>query len=323
LKFHAISAPLETPFSNRGKDLVVQFTAKHETNEYSFCGGGYIKLLPSSVDLKGFNGKSDYHVMFGPDRCGYDVSKIHAIFNDGKKNLEKTDQIKLEYNDKDEYTHLYTLVVHPDNTYEVLFDEKSKAKGDLTEDWAFPSKMIPDPEDEKPADWVDEKEIPDPDDVKPEGYDDIPAQVPDPDAEMPDDWDEEDDGEWEPPMIDNPDFKGPWEPKMIPNPAYKGEWKAKRISNPKYRDDVYAFDDIAAVGFELWIVNNGTIFDNIIITDSLDEAKQHAKDHWHAIKDQEKEAKEAWEKAKNEAEEATDEGDDADDDDDSNDHDEL
>ena len=125
----------------------MQFTAKHETNEYSFCGGGYIKLLPSSVDLKGFDGDSPYHVMFGPDRCGYDVSKIHAIFNDGEKNLEKTEEIKLEYTDKNEFTHLYTLVVKPDNTYEVLFDEKSKAKGELTEDWAFPSKTMPDPDD--------------------------------------------------------------------------------------------------------------------------------------------------------------------------------
>ena len=66
----------------------------------------------------------------------------------------------------------------------------------------------------KPADWEDAKEIPDPMDVKPEGYDDIPAQIPDPEAEQPDDWDEEDDGAWEPPMIDNPDYQGPWTPKM-------------------------------------------------------------------------------------------------------------
>ena len=29
----------------------------------------------------------------------------------------------------------------------------------------------------------------------------------DPDATKPEDWDDEMDGEWEPPMIDNPDFK--------------------------------------------------------------------------------------------------------------------
>lgn len=36
---------------------------------------------------------------------------------------------------------------------------------------------------------------------------DKPQHIPDPDAKKPDDWDDEIDGEWEPPMIDNPDYK--------------------------------------------------------------------------------------------------------------------
>ena len=36
------------------------------------------------------------------------------------------------------------------------------------------------------------------------------------------DWDDEMDGEWEPPMIDNPDYKGEWKPRQIDNPDYKG-----------------------------------------------------------------------------------------------------
>lgn len=36
---------------------------------------------------------------------------------------------------------------------------------------------------------------------------DKPQNIPDPDAKKPDDWDDEIDGEWEPPMIDNPDYK--------------------------------------------------------------------------------------------------------------------
>ena len=31
--------------------------------------------------------------------------------------------------------------------------------------------------------------------------------IPDPDAKKPEDWDEEMDGEWEPPMIPNPEYK--------------------------------------------------------------------------------------------------------------------
>jgi len=36
---------------------------------------------------------------------------------------------------------------------------------------------------------------------------DKPQNIPDPDAKKPDDWDDEIDGEWEPPMIDNPEYK--------------------------------------------------------------------------------------------------------------------
>ena len=39
-----------------------------------------------------------------------------------------------------------------------------------------------------------------------EGAADIPALIADPDATKPEDWDDEDDGEWEPPLIDNPEF---------------------------------------------------------------------------------------------------------------------
>lgn len=49
-RFHAISAKFAETFSNRGKDLVVGFTVKHEEHKYGFCGGGYIKLLPGKFE---------------------------------------------------------------------------------------------------------------------------------------------------------------------------------------------------------------------------------------------------------------------------------
>ena len=100
--------------------------------------------------------------MFGPDLCGYDVSRIHAIFNHEGENLLKDSDVKLEYGDKNEFTHLYTLHVKADNTYTVYFDMEEKASGSLHDDWAFPKKQIDDPEDKKPSDWVDEKKIPTP-----------------------------------------------------------------------------------------------------------------------------------------------------------------
>jgi len=304
MKFYSIAKKLDAPFSNKGKDLIIQFTAKYEKNEYSFCGGGYIKLLPADTNLETFDGSSPYQIMFGPDRCGHDVSRIHAIFTYEGENLLKKDDIKLEYADKNEFTHLYTLIVKPDNTYEVKFDGVSKSKGNLRDGWAFPTKTIDDPTDIKPADWVDEAKIVDPTATKPENWDDQPAQIPDPDATKPEDWNEEDDGEWEAPLIDNPDFKGEWKAPMIDNPAYKGVWKAKQIPNPKYVEDVYIYDNIGAVGFELWIVNQGTIFDNILITDDEATATAFADKHFKAVTEGEKEAKEAFDKKKKDAEEA-------------------
>ena len=85
---------------------------------------------------------------------------------------------------------------------------------------------------------------------------DKPQHIPDPDATKPDDWDDEIDGEWEPPQIDNPEYKGEWKPKQIKNPNYKGVWVHPEIDNPEYSPDdkLYKFDDIGALGFDLWQV---------------------------------------------------------------------
>eukprot|EP00662_Eupelagonemidae_sp_cell21_P009923 gene9924-44744_t len=116
---------LPQAFSNEGKDLVVQFSAKHEGHKYGFCGGGYIKLLGSKLDQSKFGGDDDY-----------DVERIHLIFNNketgiNQKNLAKKEEIKMAYDDKNEFTHLYTLVLKPDNSYAVYFDEKEKASGKI------------------------------------------------------------------------------------------------------------------------------------------------------------------------------------------------
>jgi len=270
-RFYQISAKFAKDFSNEGKDLIVQYSVKHEQN--IDCGGGYIKVLPKGLDQENFNGDSEYNIMFGPDICGH-TKKTHVIFNyKGKNHLVKKD-IKCE---TDEWTHLYTLILKPDNTYEVLIDGSSVAKGSLAEDFdMLPPKEIKDPAAKKPSDWVDAKMIADPEDKKPEGYDDIPAQVSDPDAKKPDDWDDELDGEWEAPTIDNPEYKGEWKPKMIPNPAYKGEWIHPMVPNPDYFEDnnLYRYPSNAFTGFEVWQVKAGTIFDNIIITDDINEANK-------------------------------------------------
>jgi len=101
------------------------------------------------------------------------------------------------------------------------------------------------------------------------------------------------DGEWEPPQIDNPDYKGEWKPKQIKNPEYKGKWIHPEIDNPEYQadDDLYKYDDFGAIGIDIWQVKSGSIFDNVLVCDSIEEAKEHAKQTFEKTKEGEKKMK--------------------------------
>jgi calreticulin len=292
-RFYGLSAALdETYTSDKSKPLVIQYTVKHE--QKLDCGGAYIKLLPGGkkFDANSFGGDSPYAVMFGPDVCGTSNKKTHCILHYDKKkdNLLIKKEVMCE---TDQASHLYTLVISPDNTVEIFIDDKSVRKGALEDEFDFlPAKKIKDPAAKKPEDWVDSPKMADPADKKPDGYDDIPKEIPDPDAKKPEDWDDEDDGEWEPPMLKNPDFKGEWKPKLIDNPDYKGPWEHPMIDNPDYKEDPDLFkvckDGCTHIGFELWQVKSGTLFDDIIVTDSLEEAQAFAKETFFKKKEGEK-----------------------------------
>merc|ERR1712125_161482 len=118
-----------------------------------------------------------YNIMFGPDKCGY-TKRTHLIFNyKGKNVLKKSD---LAYKQEDDGTsHLYRMVLKPDNTVRVEIDEEKIYEGSIKEDWEV---------------------------LK-------PKEISDPEAKKPDDWDDEEDGEWEAPMKDNPAYKGDWKVK--------------------------------------------------------------------------------------------------------------
>lgn len=303
-RFYGLSAKLDEAFSNTDKELVLQLSVKHEQD--LDCGGAYIKLT-GDMDQAAFGGDTPYQIMFGPDICGPSNRKTHVIFNYPPKddNLLVKNEVRTE---TDRLSHLYSLVVKPDGTYEVFIDLKSVRSGSLAEDWDFlEPKEIKDPAVSKPADWVDAKKIPDPEDVKPDGYDDVPAQIPDPDATMPDDWDEEEDGEYEPPSIPNPDYMGEWKPKMIENPEYKGEWEHPVVPNPDFKEDPELYQrckDCTHIGFELWQVKSGTIFDDILVTDSWAEAQEIAEKDWVSKAAAEKEMYDAAEAEKKAAADA-------------------
>merc|ERR1712071_256582 len=109
-------------------------------------------------------------------------------------------------------------------------------------------------------------------------------------------------------MVDNPEYKGPWSAEMIKNPDFKGQWVQPKIPNPnyKYNDKMYAVcpDGCSHVGFELWQVKAGTIFDDIIVTDSLEEAQAFAEETFFAKKDGEQEMHDKIEEEKQKEEEA-------------------
>lgn len=267
-KHGAISAPLQNSFKFEDKPLVVQyevrFQKKHE------CGGAYVKLLADTSNLKfeEFHDKTEYTIMFGPDKCGGD-GKLHFIFQHKNPITHKMEEKHAkkpsgEFGNifDDTKTHLVGLIVRPDNTFEIQVDKVVVNSGSLLKDMEppiNPPKMIDDPDDVKPEDWDEREKITDPDAKKPDDWDeeapkmiadpnaqkpdgwldDEPELAPDPAAVKPQDWDEDEDGEWEAPQIPNPKCKavgcGEWKPPQIKNPEFKGKWSPPLISNPAFK----------------------------------------------------------------------------------------
>uniref|UniRef100_A0AAV1U1D0 Calreticulin n=1 Tax=Peronospora matthiolae TaxID=2874970 RepID=A0AAV1U1D0_9STRA len=317
-RFYALTAKFDQPLDNKDKDLYLSYLVQHE--QKPDCGGAYIKLLPADVDQSNFGGESPYNVMFGPDICGA-AKKTHAILTYARPgedavNMDHKDEIRTE---SDSDAHVFSFVLKRDNTYDVKIDGKSVKAGDLAANWPFqPEKEIPDPDLSKPADWVDDEQIPDPAAQKPADWDDEPNVIPDPTAVKPEDWDDEDDGEWEPAMVANPAYKGEWKAPLVANPAYKGEWVHPLIANPEYFEDEALYHvaaNVGAIGFELWQVKSGTLFDDILVTTSeaeflaheeqvldkvelMQKKKKQLQDEEKAKKEAEAKAKEAEEKEK-------------------------
>jgi len=163
--------------------------------------------------------------------------------------------------------------------------------------------QIPDPDAKKPEDWDEDApvEIEDLEAEKPEGWlDDEPEEIDDPEATKPDDWDDEEDGEWEAPKISNPkcdeapgcgeweipmksnpDYKGKWSAPVIDNPNYKGIWKPQQIPNPDFFElEKPDLEPIAAIGIEIWTMQDGILFDNILITRDELVAEEFRSETW-------------------------------------------
>ncbi|VIO91633.1 Uncharacterized protein BM_BM13750 [Brugia malayi] len=267
-RHHAIASKFSRPFKFDGKPLIVQYEVKYEEGQE--CGGGYLKLLTEGIEaLEEFTDKTPYTIMFGPDKCGAKSSILFIVrFRNPKNGTVSEHHAKQPSKPVSTYfddhkTHLYTLIVRPDETFTVLVDESKLISGSLITDLEpsiTPPTVIDDPTDKKPETWDEREKIDDPDAKKPDDWDEnaprkiedvnavMPddwleeeeALIPDPEATKPSDWDDSMDGEWEAPRVDNPKCKdrsgcGKWTKPMVDNPNYKGKWKPPRITNPNYK----------------------------------------------------------------------------------------
>ncbi|KAG5495998.1 hypothetical protein JIQ42_02883 [Leishmania sp. Namibia] len=292
-KFYSISKKLPKPVSNDNKPLVISYSVKNE--QKLTCGGGYLKFF-SKLDQKDLHGESPYWLMFGPDVCGA-KKLVHIILNyNGKNHLWK----KTLPPKDGKATHVYTLQIAPNNTYQLYLDGTHALSGSLEDEWdILPPKTIPDKSVKKPEDWVDDDMIDDPNDKKPEDWDNEPVTIADANAVKPEDWDEAEDGEWEAPQVPNSKYRGPWKQRRIPNPDFKGVWEPPQIPNPEYKEEPHLYRTPAPlqyVGIDVWQVEGGSIFDNIIIGSDLEEVLAVVKSTYGVMAEKELELVQAQEK---------------------------
>lgn len=122
-----------------------------------------------------------------------------AYFTWNEANFPTPDKMIQKISDKRrKFVNVVDPHIKKDNNFHVY--KEIQEKGLLTKKISW--NMMDDPADVKPADWVEEDQ----------------AKIADATAERPEVWNEEEDGKWEPPKIDNP--------------AYKGSWKARQITDP-------------------------------------------------------------------------------------------
>mmetsp|Transcript_810 Transcript_810/g.1200 ORF Transcript_810/g.1200 Transcript_810/m.1200 type:complete len:285 (+) Transcript_810:132-986(+) len=189
-KHYGITKKLQKPLDLAAGEVTLQYEVRFHSR--LTCSGAYLKFL-AEFPGENLEESSPYVVMFGPDFCG--EGKVHVIFRHQnplsgeweEKHFKKSRDAKPIL---DTYSHSYALQLKAsDQSIRILIDGDEVVSGSLLEDFepSFnPPKQIPDPDDKKPEDWVDNEMMPDPEAVKPDDWDeDAPFQIPDPSAEIP------------------------------------------------------------------------------------------------------------------------------------------
>ena len=60
-------------------------------------------------------------------------------------------------------------------------------------------------------------------------------------------------------------------------------WKPSKIANPDYFEDkepLKNLDPIGAVAVEIWTMDQGYYFDNVLVTNDAEKAKEYREKHW-------------------------------------------
>lgn len=271
-KSHAISHKFRHPISFLPNEtFILQYEARAEF--IFMCSSGFIQIFTSpSFNPEELTNETEHFIEFGPERCfNFNQTRFTILTyeTDPTTGKRKAIEHKLKHTHwipTDEITHLYTIIIRPDGTFEYMIDNRSMRNGTFIDDFdppLFDTPYIDDPADVKPLDWDDRVLIPDPNEVKPDDWDDNapfnipdpkkknppegwlidePKYIPDPKAVKPASWDDEKMGPWQPPSVPNPKcFRvpgcGPYKPPLVRNPKARGVWKPKLIQNPNYKGE--------------------------------------------------------------------------------------
>lgn len=205
----------------------------------------------------------------GPDICGFDIKKVHVILQFKNQYHENKKLIRCKV---DAFTHLYTLVLRPDLTYEVKIDGQSIESGSVEYDWNLASlrtaeKAQPQPWEQKEGGTTKDWE----------------KHFLDAGASKPSDWNAELDGDW----LQKP----PYQDGLRAEGMEQDVWLHQKMGHSSCltQYDLTEFENIGAIGLDLWQVRSGTIFDNFLITDDEEYADRFGKATWGETKGPERE----------------------------------
>eukprot|EP00069_Balaena_mysticetus_P006257 bmy_18571T0 len=251
-------------------------------------GWGYPVVMHDRRKLRAVN------IFFvGPDICGFDVKKVHVILHFKNQYHSNKKSIRCKV---DGFTHLYTLILRPDLTYEVKIDGQSIESGSIEYDWQLTSLKKMEKASAESEDWDQATE------GKSQAWE---KHFLDASASTPSDWNSELDGDRQAPMLQKP----PHQDGLKPEGIDRDVWLHQKMKNTNYLTeyDLSEFENIGAIGLELWQVRSGTIFDNFLITDDEEYAENFGKATWGETKGPEREmdaiqAKEEVKKAREEDE---------------------